>query len=107
MYQKLNIRTLGLVENMSHFVCPGCGHDADIFGGGAGEALAGEMSIPFLGRLPIYQPIREGGDSGRPIVVSEPDSPAGRAFARAAEQAAAQISIASYHRGTIPLTLVR
>jgi len=107
MYQKLNIRTLGLVENMSHFVCPGCGHDADIFGGGAGEALAGEMSIPFLGRLPIYQPIREGGDSGRPIVVSEPDSPAGRAFARVAEQAAAQISIASYHRGAIPLTLVR
>ena len=61
----------------------------------------------FLGRIPIYQPIREGGDSGVPIVISEPESPAARAFMTAAEQLAAQVSIASYARPTIPLTVVR
>jgi ATP-binding protein involved in chromosome partitioning len=106
MYQKLNIRTLGLIENMSHFACPSCGTEADLFGRGAGEGLANDMSVPFLGRLPIYQPIRVGGDTGRPIVVSEPESVAAHAFRKAAEQAAAQVSIASYHK-VIPLTPVR
>ena len=106
MYQKLNIRTIGLIENMSHFACPACGHESDIFGRGAGEALASDMEIPFLGRIPIYQPIREGGDTGRPIVVEEPESVAGRAFVAVAEQAAAQVSIASFAR-PIPVTLVR
>ncbi len=103
MYEKLNITPLGLIENMSHFVCPNCEHESDIFGKGGGEALAGSMGVPFLGRIPIYEPIRVGSDHGVPIVVSEPDSPAGRAFIAAAEQAAAQISIASY-RKRIPLT---
>jgi ATP-binding protein involved in chromosome partitioning len=107
MYQKLNIRTLGLVENMSHFACPACGHESDIFGAGAGESLAADLGIPFLGRIPIYQPIREGSDDGRPIVTTEPDSRAGRALFAVAEQAAAQISIASYTKPTIPLTVVR
>jgi len=65
------------------------------------------MDVPFLGRVPLYRPIREGGDSGHPIVAAEPDSPAARAFVAAAEQAAAQISIASYTKPTIPLTVVR
>ena len=106
MYQKLNIRTIGLIENMSHFSCPQCGHESDIFGRGAGEALASDMAIPFLGRIPIYQPIREGGDTGRPIVIEEPASVAGRAFLSVAEQAAAQVSIATDAR-PIPVTLVR
>jgi ATP-binding protein involved in chromosome partitioning len=105
MYQKLNVPTLGLVENMSHFVCSNCQHESDIFGKGGGEAMAQELSIPFLGRVPIYEPIRVGGDTGVPIVVSEPESPAARAFMAAAEQAAAQVSIASYKR-PIPLTPV-
>jgi ATP-binding protein involved in chromosome partitioning len=107
MYQKLKIRTIGLIENMSHFACPQCGHESDIFGRGAGEGLAHDMEIPFLGRIPIYQPIREGGDAGRPIVIEEPDSHAARALFGVAEQAAAQVSIASYARPTIPLTVVR
>ncbi len=106
MYQKLNIRPLGLIENMSHFSCPNCGHESDIFGRGAGEGLARDMAIPFLGRLPIYEPVRVGGDTGRPIVVSEPESPVAQAFRAVAEQAAAQVSIASFTR-TIPLTPVR
>jgi ATP-binding protein involved in chromosome partitioning len=106
MYQKLNIRPLGLVENMSHFACPNCGHEADIFGHGAGERLAHDLQVPFLGRLPIYPPVRVGGDTGRPIVVAEPESGTARAFRAVAEQAAAQVSIASFSR-VIPLTPVR
>ncbi len=78
MYQKLNIQPIGLVENMSYYSCPNYHHEADIFGHGGGEALATAMDVPFLGRLPVYQPIREGSDSGVPLVVSEPGSPAGR-----------------------------
>jgi ATP-binding protein involved in chromosome partitioning len=107
MYQKLNVPTLGLVENMSHFVCPGCGHESDLFGKGGGEALAAELGIPFLGRIPLYEPIRVGGDTGVPIVVGQPDCPAARAFRAAAERLAAQLSIASYKPRPIPLTPVR
>jgi ATP-binding protein involved in chromosome partitioning len=107
MYQKLNITPMGLVENMSYYACPNCHHEADIFGHGGGETLAEQVGIPFLGRLPVYQPIREGSDTGVPIVVSEPGSTAGRAFIHAAERTAAQVSIASYNRPTIPLTVVR
>jgi ATP-binding protein involved in chromosome partitioning len=105
MYQKLDIPVLGLIENMSHFICPHCQHESDIFGRGGGEETARQMAIPFLGRIPIYEPIRRGSDTGQPVVLSEPESPAAQAFVRAAEQAAAQVSIASYGPG-IPLTSV-
>jgi ATP-binding protein involved in chromosome partitioning len=107
MYKKLNIPPLGIVENMSYYVCPTCGHEADIFGRGGGEQMAGELGIPFVGRIPIYQPIREGSDSGVPLMISDPESPAAHAFMTAAERTAAQVSIASYKRPTIPLTVVR
>jgi ATP-binding protein involved in chromosome partitioning len=103
MYRKLNIPTIGLIENMSHFLCPSCGHESDLFGKGGGEALAGEMSIPFLGRVPLYEPVRVGGDNGVPIVMSEPDSLAAKALTAAAERVAQQVSIASYSRRVIPL----
>src|SRR5687768_12055713 len=57
MYKKLNIPPLGVIENMSHFVCTNCGHEADIFGSGGGEQMALELGVPFVGRIPIYQPI--------------------------------------------------
>ena len=95
MYKKLNVPVLGLVENMSHFVCPSCEHESDIFGKGGGESAAEDMGVPFLGRIPLYQPIREGGDSGRPIVVAEPDSIAARACFNVAERTAAQVSISA------------
>jgi ATP-binding protein involved in chromosome partitioning len=107
MYKKLNIPSLGIIENMSHFACPSCGHEADIFGHGGGEQMALELGVPFLGRIPIYQPIREGSDTGVPLVVGEPESVAARAFMTAAERAAAQVSIASFVRSTIPLTVIR
>ncbi|HJO39471.1 MAG: Mrp/NBP35 family ATP-binding protein [Vicinamibacterales bacterium] len=96
MYQKLNIPVLGLLENMSHFVCPSCSHESDIFGKGGGESLAAQMEVPYLGDIPLYEPIRVGGDSGTPIVLGEPQSPAGRALIDAAARLAAQVSIASY-----------
>ncbi len=107
MYKKLNIPTLGIVENMSYFVCTNCQHEAEIFGHGGGEQMAADLGVPFIGRIPLYQAIREGGDSGVPLVISEPDSPAARAFLAAAERTAAQVSIASFTRQTIPLTVVR
>ena len=107
MYKKLNIPPLGVIENMSYFACTKCGHEADIFGHGGGEQMAVEVGLPFVGRIPIYQPIREGSDVGVPLMISEPESPAGRAFMSAAERIAAQVSIASYNRPTIPLTVVR
>src|SRR5213593_686705 len=108
MYKKLNIPPLGIIENMSYFACPSCGHEADIFGHGGGERLAAELGVPFVGRIPIYQPIREGSDSGVPLMISEPESPAGRALMAAAERTAAQVSLASFNRATtIPLTVVR
>jgi ATP-binding protein involved in chromosome partitioning len=107
MYKKLNIPPLGVIENMSYFACTNCGHEADIFGHGGGEQMALELGLPFVGRIPIYQPIREGSDVGVPLMISEPESPAARAFMSAAERTAAQVSIASYNRPTIPLTVVR
>jgi ATP-binding protein involved in chromosome partitioning len=106
MYQKLNIPVLGLIENMSYFVCPSCAHESDIFGRGGGEKTAAELGVPFLGRIPIYEPIRVGGDTGEPLVVSEPESPAARAFFATAEQTAAQVSIAAYRKPVIPVTPV-
>ena len=112
MYQKLNIPPIGIVENMSYYQCTNCHHEADLFGHGGGEALAAELNVPFLGRLPIYQPIREGSDSGIPLVIAEPASAAAKSFLTLAERAAAQVSIAAYktaeaNRGKIPLIQVR
>src|SRR5262247_2008079 len=107
MYQKLNIPTIGVVENMSYYRCVNCHHETDLFGHGGGEGLAADMNVPFLGRLPIYQPIREGSDTGVPLVVAEPASDASRAFLTVAERTAAQVSIAAHaaaekNKGKIP-----
>jgi ATP-binding protein involved in chromosome partitioning len=97
---------------MSYYTCPNCHHEADIFGHGGGEKLAEQLGIPFLGRLPVYQPIREGSDTGVPIVVSEPGSSASRAVMLVAERTAAQVSILAHkaaeaNKGKIPLIQVR
>jgi ATP-binding protein involved in chromosome partitioning len=106
MYRKLNIPPLGLIENMSHFACENCGQEADLFGRGGGEALAHEMTVPFLGAIPLYAPVRKGGDSGVPIVLGEPDSVPARAIFAAAERVAQQVSISAHTRKAIPLVQV-
>jgi ATP-binding protein involved in chromosome partitioning len=112
MYQKLNIPPLGLVENMSFFECPSCHHESDIFGRGGGEQLAAELDVPFLGRLPIYQPIRVGSDRGIPLVIAEPESVATKAFMALADRTASQIALSAYrsaiaNKGKIPLIQVK
>lgn len=80
MFEKVNTRILGVVENMSGYECPHCGEVVDIFGRGGGEALAGELGLPFLGRVPLDAQVREAGDAGVPTVRRSPDSPAGKAL---------------------------
>jgi len=93
MFRQLNIPVLGVMENMSHFVCGHCGERTDIFGNGGGERMAEEMEIPFLGAVPIDTRVRSGGDDGSPIVSVAPDSPAAVAFLDVAGKVAAQISM--------------
>jgi ATP-binding protein involved in chromosome partitioning len=78
--RQVNLPIIGVVENMSGFVCPYCGKTADIFKSGGGEKLASEMNVPFLGRIPLEPKIVETGDSGKPYLQSYHDSEASRAF---------------------------
>jgi ATP-binding protein involved in chromosome partitioning len=112
MYQKLNIPVLGMVENMSFYECTNCHHQADIFGHGGGEQVAQQLEIPFLGRLPLYQPIRVGSDRGIPIVIAEPDSAGTQAFMALAESVMLQLAISAHqavvaNKGKIPLIQVK
>ncbi len=75
MFKKVNVPLLGVIENMSHFVCGHCGERTEIFSHGGGEEAAKKFEIPFLGRIPLDPAIREGGDQGTPIVVKDPQSP--------------------------------
>ncbi len=91
MFSKMDVPVLGIVENMSHFTCPSCGHVEHIFGRGGGERTAAELGVPFLGGIPLDPEIVSGGDAGRPIVLERPESEAARAFARVAEAVAASL----------------
>jgi len=93
MFRQLNIPVLGVMENMSYFVCGHCQERTEIFGHGGGAAMAQDMGIPFLGEVPIDTRVRSGGDTGKPIVAEAPDSPAARAFVEVAGKVAAQLSI--------------
>jgi ATP-binding protein involved in chromosome partitioning len=93
MFRQLNIPILGVVENMSYFVCGHCSERTDIFGNGGGSRMAEDMGIPFLGEVPIDTRVRSGGDEGQPIVVAAPEAPAAQAFVDVAGKVAAQISI--------------
>ena len=93
MFRQLNIPVLGVIENMSYFVCGYCQERTEIFGNGGGRRMAEAMQIPFLGEVPIDTRVRSGGDEGLPIVSSAPDAPAAQAFASVASQVAAQVSI--------------
>ncbi len=86
MFERVNTRVLGIVENMSGFTCPSCGETHDLFGRGGGEELARELGLPFLGAVPLDPAVREGGDAGTPTTAGAPDSPAGRALADVAAQ---------------------
>lgn len=89
MFERVNTRVLGIVENMSGFTCPHCNEPVDIFGSGGGQRLSEEMKLPFLGRVPLDPAVRLAGDDGAPTVVSAPASAAGQSLldiARVVEQ---------------------
>ncbi len=80
MFQRVAVPVLGIVENMSYFLCPHCGDRTAVFGSGGGKRLAEELGVPLLGEIPLYPAVLEGGDRGEPIVVGEPKSPAAQAL---------------------------
>ena len=75
MFKRVNVPVLGVVENMSYFLCPSCGTRSDIFGHGGARQEAGRLGVPFLGEVPLHITIREKSDSGLPVVATEPDGP--------------------------------
>ena len=83
MFRKVNVPILGLVENMSYFTTPS-GERVEIFGHGGGRAEAERQNVPFLGEVPLFTEIREGGDLGIPVTVSLPNSPSAQVFAQIA-----------------------
>src|SRR5258707_2687504 len=88
MFETVAVPVLGIVENMSYFVAPDTGNRYDIFGEGGGKRLCQMYHVPFLGAVPLGMEVRAGGDSGVPVVVSQPDSPQARAFKHVAEEIA-------------------
>jgi ATP-binding protein involved in chromosome partitioning len=93
MFEKVNIPVLGLVENMSSFVCPGCGEVTALFGDGGGVSVAAENGLTLLGKLPLDIRIREQADSGTPTVLAEPESPLGLMFRDMALHTAAMLAV--------------
>ena len=95
MFEKMEVPILGLIENMSYFVCPNCDARHEIFAHGGARTYADEHGIPFLGEIPLHPGVRDGGDRGAPIVRSAPNTPEAEAFRAAARQLAARLSIQS------------
>jgi ATP-binding protein involved in chromosome partitioning len=92
MFKKVEVPILGIVENMSYFICPECGTRSDIFAHGGARHEAERLGVPFLGEVPLAMPIRETSDSGRPIVASDPDSAHAKAYLAIARQVMASMA---------------
>jgi ATP-binding protein involved in chromosome partitioning len=97
MFNKVNVRTIGVVENMSGFICPDCGKEHDIFGSGGGTTIARELELEVLGRIPLEPGVRTGGDAGVPITSaqhpSSEDSAAAAALRELSRTVAGRISV--------------
>jgi ATP-binding protein involved in chromosome partitioning len=106
-FQSLKVRVLGVLENMSYFVCDHCDTRHEIFSHGGAQKKAAELGVPFLGEIPLSGDIREASDAGTPVTALKPDSAQAQAFADIAKALAAQVSIAGFQqRKTIPLRAV-
>jgi ATP-binding protein involved in chromosome partitioning len=80
MFKRVNVPVLGIIENMSYFVCPKCGERHDIFGHGGARKEAEKLGVPFLGEVPLHMAIRETSDAGRPVVATDPDGPHAKVY---------------------------
>ncbi len=98
MFRKLNVPILGMVENMSYFVCPHCGERTNIFASGGGRKAAASLDIQFLGEIPLHPLIREQSDLGVPVVVAAPESPESLAFKDVAFRVAGMVSMVAYNK---------
>lgn len=103
MFEQVQIPVLGIVENMSYFVCPNCDRRHDIFGSGGGERLAEQFRTRLLGKVPLASSVREAGDAGSPVVVSDESGEQAGAFREIAENVAAQVSIAAMKGSGLPV----
>ena len=97
MFDKLNVPMLGVVENMSYFECSKCNEKHHIFGKGGAERISEKHNIPFVGAIPLNSGIMEGSDLGKPVMITQPNSPSAEAFTTAAKNIAAQCSIAAFN----------
>jgi ATP-binding protein involved in chromosome partitioning len=106
MFRQLEVPVLGIVENMSFLELPD-GVTMDVFGSGGGERLAKQAGVPFIGAIPMDPAVREGGDDGVPVVISQPDSPVAQALRAVAEDLAAKVSVAAIRdENLIPIEFV-
>ncbi len=94
MFRKVDVPVLGIVENMSYFECPGCGHVTHVFSHGGARREAEKLGVEFLGEIPLDMEIRETSDGGRPITVAKPDNPHSRVFMKMAERVWEKVSAA-------------
>ena len=99
-FEKLEVPILGVIENMSYFICPHCGERTEIFSHGGGRTAAEKWGVPFLGEIPLNPDIRSGGDAGTPITISKPDSVEAKVFHELAKQVAAKVSVLNFGRKT-------
>ncbi len=102
MFQKVNVPVLGIIENMSYYVCSHCGQRDNIFDNGGGRRAAEELGVPFLGEIPIYTSIRVSGDTGLPVVIDERHKEQGQIIQTIARNLAAQISIRNAQQPAAP-----
>jgi len=93
MFNKLNIPLIGVIENMSYFVCPKCSDKHYIFGQGGAKRISEQYNIPFIGEIPLNSGIMQGSDVGKPVIITHPDSPSAEAIRTSAKNVAAQCSI--------------
>ncbi len=98
MFLRVDVPVLGVVENMAYYLCPHCGKREDIFDSGGGRRVAEMFDAPFLGEIPLVTKIRQGGDTGRPVILAEPEGPVARAYREVAERVAQQVSIQNERR---------
>jgi len=96
MFRNMNVPILGIVENMSTFVCPTCHHETSIFSQGGGRKASEQLEVPFLGEIPLDGDVCEGGDDGRPILLRNPKSPAAEVFRRVAHNLAGRVSVEAF-----------
>lgn len=107
MFQEVKTPILGIVENMSGFVCPGCGEVHDIFGTDGGRRTAEKYEVELLGQVPIEAAVRAGGDAGTPVVVTNPDSATGKAFEHTAQRVAARLAIEAVNKPRKPTIMLK